>query len=162
MDDERFQVWKPLTIRAGFNTTEELISGYITHIKPDFQRDPSHCTVEIWGMDRSVRDGPRGKVARLAARDEIALSRPRSSTRTVLCRSSSRPRSSTTRRCRPSSSARPTCNFSNDSRSETAMNVTLTGTSVSSYRHGWRGHLNPSWPSTLTRPRRTSTISLWN
>ena len=55
VDDERFQVWQPLTIRAGFNTTEELISGYITHIKPDFQRDPSHCTVEIWGMDRSVR-----------------------------------------------------------------------------------------------------------
>lgn len=54
VDDERFQAWKPLTIRAGFNTTEELISGYITHIKPDFQRDPSHCTVEIWGMDRSV------------------------------------------------------------------------------------------------------------
>jgi phage protein D len=55
VDDERFQVWKPLTIRAGFNgTTDELISGYITHIKPDFQRDPSSCTVEIWGMDGSV------------------------------------------------------------------------------------------------------------
>jgi phage protein D len=54
VDDERFQAWKPLIIRAGFNTTEELISGYITHIKPDFQRDPAHCTVEIWGMDRSV------------------------------------------------------------------------------------------------------------
>ena len=54
VDDEAFQAWEPLTIRAGFNTTEELISGYITHIKPDFQRDPSHCTVEIWGMDRSV------------------------------------------------------------------------------------------------------------
>ena len=30
------------------------MSGYITHIKPDFQRDPAYCTVEIWGMDGSV------------------------------------------------------------------------------------------------------------
>jgi phage protein D len=30
------------------------MSGYITHLKPDFQRDPAHCTVEIWGMDGSV------------------------------------------------------------------------------------------------------------
>jgi phage protein D len=55
VDDERFQVWKPLTIHAGFETAaDELLSGYITHIKPDFQRDPAYCTVEIWGMDGSV------------------------------------------------------------------------------------------------------------
>ena len=55
VDDERFQAWKPLTIYAGFDTTiDELMSGYITHIKPEFQRDPSYCTVEIWGMDNSV------------------------------------------------------------------------------------------------------------
>jgi phage protein D len=55
VDDERFQVWQPLTIHAGFDTaTDELMSGYITHIKPDFQRDPAYCTVEIWGMDGSV------------------------------------------------------------------------------------------------------------
>ena len=42
-------------MHAGFDTaTDELMSGYITHIKPDFQRDPAYCTVEIWGMDRSV------------------------------------------------------------------------------------------------------------
>jgi phage protein D len=55
VDDERFQVWKPLAIHAGFDTaTDELISGYITHIRPEFQRDPSYCTLEIWGMDSSV------------------------------------------------------------------------------------------------------------
>jgi len=55
VDDERFQVWKPLSIHAGFDTTtDELMSGYITHIKPDFQRDPSYCTMEILGMDGSV------------------------------------------------------------------------------------------------------------
>ena len=42
-------------MHAGFDTaTDELMSGYITHIKPDFQRDPAYCTVEIWGMDGSV------------------------------------------------------------------------------------------------------------
>jgi hypothetical protein len=55
VDDEHFQVWEPLTIHAGFDTaTDELMSGYITHIKPEFHRDPSYCTVEIWGMDGSV------------------------------------------------------------------------------------------------------------
>jgi phage protein D len=55
IDDERFQVWQPLTMHAGFDTaTDALMSGYITHIKPDFQRDPAYCTVEIWGMDGSV------------------------------------------------------------------------------------------------------------
>lgn len=55
VDDKRFQVWKPLTIHAGFETTTApLISGYITHIKPEFSRDPAYCSVEIWGMDNSV------------------------------------------------------------------------------------------------------------
>ncbi len=55
LDDERFRVWKPVTITAGFESgTEELISGYITHVKPDFDPDPSQCTLEIWGMDGSV------------------------------------------------------------------------------------------------------------
>ena len=56
VDDERFQVWKPLTIHVGFaTTTDELMSGYITHIKPEFYRDAAYCTVEILGMDGSVR-----------------------------------------------------------------------------------------------------------
>lgn len=55
LDDERFMVWKQVTITAGFESgTEELISGYITHVKPSFDPDPMQCTLEVWGMDGSV------------------------------------------------------------------------------------------------------------
>jgi phage protein D len=55
LDDERFRVWKLLTIRAGFDDgMEDLISGYITHVRPEFSQDPSQCTLAIWGMDESV------------------------------------------------------------------------------------------------------------
>jgi phage protein D len=55
LDDERLMVWKQVNITAGFESgTEELISGYITHVKPYFDPDPSQCLLEIWGMDGSV------------------------------------------------------------------------------------------------------------
>lgn len=55
LDEERFRAWKPVSISAGFGGgTEELISGYITHVKPVFDPDPSLCMLEIWGMDASV------------------------------------------------------------------------------------------------------------
>ena len=55
VDDERFQVWQPITIKAGFETgSEELVSGYITHVKPDFPSNQAQCSLEIWGMDHSV------------------------------------------------------------------------------------------------------------
>lgn len=55
LDDEDFTVWKQMTITAGFESSrEELMSGYITHVKPDFDPDVAECTLEIWGMDRSV------------------------------------------------------------------------------------------------------------
>jgi phage protein D len=49
-------VWKPVTISAGFveSGVEELMSGYITHVKPYFDPDPAQCSLEIWGMDGSV------------------------------------------------------------------------------------------------------------
>jgi len=44
LDDERFRVWKQVTITAGLESgTEELISGYITHVKPSFDPDPTQC-----------------------------------------------------------------------------------------------------------------------
>ena len=57
LDDERLAVWKQVTISAGFveSGVEELMSGYITHVKPYFNSDPTQCTLEIWGMDGSVR-----------------------------------------------------------------------------------------------------------
>lgn len=55
LDDARFRVWTPITISAGFDTSaEELLSGYITHVKPDFPHDIAQCNLEIWGMDHSV------------------------------------------------------------------------------------------------------------
>lgn len=55
IDDERLSVWRKVTIIAGFeNDMEELISGYITHVKPVFNPNPSQCSLEIWGMDGSI------------------------------------------------------------------------------------------------------------
>lgn len=55
LDDDRLMIWKKVKITAGFESgIEELISGYITHVKPSFDPDPSRCTLEIWGMDGSV------------------------------------------------------------------------------------------------------------
>ncbi len=55
LDDTRLQIWKGVTIRAGFgDDMEEIISGYITHVKPLFESDAAESTLEIWGMDRSV------------------------------------------------------------------------------------------------------------
>ena len=55
LDDERFRVWQPVTIEAGLESgIEEIISGYITHVKPAFSSDMTQCTLEVWGMDSSV------------------------------------------------------------------------------------------------------------
>jgi phage protein D len=55
LDDDRFTVWKSVSISAGFESgTEDLITGYITHVKPLFDPDPTGCILEIWGMDESV------------------------------------------------------------------------------------------------------------
>jgi len=55
LDDKQFAVWKKVTITAGFESgAEELFSGYITHIRPYFDPDPSQCMLEVWGMDASV------------------------------------------------------------------------------------------------------------
>jgi len=55
LDDERLSLWKPVRIVAGFESgTEELISGYITQLRPDFDPEPTACTLEVWGLDGSV------------------------------------------------------------------------------------------------------------
>ena len=55
LDEERFGLWKPITIKAGFEDgMEDLMSGYITHVRPDFDPDLSRCTLAIWGLDGSV------------------------------------------------------------------------------------------------------------
>ncbi len=55
LDDDRFALWKQVTISAGYASgMDELISGYTTHVRPLFDPDPSQCILEIWGMDGSV------------------------------------------------------------------------------------------------------------
>jgi phage protein D len=55
LDDERLMVWKKVTITAGFeSSSEELMVGYITHVKPYFDPDLAQCYLDIWGMDGSV------------------------------------------------------------------------------------------------------------
>ncbi|MCK4764130.1 MAG: phage late control D family protein, partial [Candidatus Aminicenantes bacterium] len=52
-DDERFTVWKKASVYAGFESMQELLSGYITHVRPVFS--PGENYLEIWIMDASVR-----------------------------------------------------------------------------------------------------------
>ena len=55
LDDPRLTVGSRLVVTAGVGgDTEELFTGTITHIKPDFGGDLDECKLEIWGMDRSV------------------------------------------------------------------------------------------------------------
>lgn len=55
VDDDRLRVWKPVTIAADFDDgSEELLSGYVTQLKPSFDPDPTRCVLEVWGMDASV------------------------------------------------------------------------------------------------------------
>ncbi|HZF20330.1 MAG TPA: hypothetical protein VE008_11560 [Burkholderiales bacterium] len=55
LDDERLSLWKPVTVTAGFeSSTEELMTGFITHLRPNFDSDPACCALEVWGLDHSV------------------------------------------------------------------------------------------------------------
>jgi phage protein D len=74
--DDLFTVWTPVTISAGFNGEgDELLRGYITHLKPYFDVDPARCTLEVWGIDRCVvmdrveqlKDWPSKKDSDIAA-----------------------------------------------------------------------------------------------
>jgi phage protein D len=77
LDDERFAVWRQVSIGAGFveSGSDELLSGYVTHLKPGFDPDPAGCSLEIWGMDGSVlmdreeklKDWPNKKDSDIAA-----------------------------------------------------------------------------------------------
>ena len=55
LDESHVSIWKPIVIKAGFEDNfEELLTGYITQIKPDFGSNPEEAMLEIWGMDASV------------------------------------------------------------------------------------------------------------
>ena len=55
LDDDRFTLWRKVVITAGLeDDSPELISGYITHLRPDFGVGLEQCVLEIWGMDTGV------------------------------------------------------------------------------------------------------------
>ena len=55
LDDENLKVWAPVTITAGFeDDNEELLTGYVTHVKPNFSANPEQAYLDVWGMDASV------------------------------------------------------------------------------------------------------------
>jgi phage protein D len=55
LDDARLHLWKEVTIKASFgDEMEDLITGYITHVKPHFTPERTECFLDVWGMDGSV------------------------------------------------------------------------------------------------------------
>ena len=55
LDDARFSAWKPIVVSAGLDgELEQLLSGYITHVRPRFAPDMTDCVLEVWGLDGSV------------------------------------------------------------------------------------------------------------
>lgn len=76
LDDERLHLWKEVVVGAGFEEgIEDLMTGYITHVRPRFTSAPTGCVLEVWGMDTSVlldreeklKDWPNKKDSDLAA-----------------------------------------------------------------------------------------------
>ncbi|MEC4018805.1 phage late control D family protein [Streptomyces sp. H27-D2] len=55
LDDERLTLWRRVAVTAGFEgDTQQLLSGYITHLRPHFGPGLDQCRLEVWGMDTSV------------------------------------------------------------------------------------------------------------
>lgn len=76
LDDDRFTLWKTLTVTAGLGDAKEtLLSGYITHLRPDFPGSVDQCLLEVWAMDPTVlmdrtevlKDWPSRKDSDIAA-----------------------------------------------------------------------------------------------
>lgn len=75
LDDERLAPWQSLSVSAGLDgEDDEVFSGYLTHVRPDFGEGLERCRLELWGMDASVlldrddvlRDWPNKKDSDIA------------------------------------------------------------------------------------------------
>jgi phage protein D len=54
LEDERIKPWAKITIAVNLSDeAEEIITGYITQIKPHIAPDENGSSLEIWGMDLS-------------------------------------------------------------------------------------------------------------
>lgn len=55
LDDDRFSLWRRVVITAGLEgDAAQLITGYITHLRPAFGVGLERCRLDIWGTDASV------------------------------------------------------------------------------------------------------------
>jgi phage protein D len=55
LDDDRFTLWRRVVVTAGLvDDSPQLLSGYITHLRPDFGLGADQCVLEVWGMDAGV------------------------------------------------------------------------------------------------------------
>jgi phage protein D len=56
LDDERLVPWRRVVVVAGpAGAEQELISGFVTHVRPEFSDALDDCRLHVWGMDESVR-----------------------------------------------------------------------------------------------------------
>ena len=55
LDDAYIELWMKVTLEAGFDgESEEIFSGFVTHLKPNFDADPAKCTLDVQAIDRSI------------------------------------------------------------------------------------------------------------
>lgn len=55
LDDDRFVLWQKVAVVAGpQDAAEQLIAGYVTHLRPEFGAGLDRCRLHVWGMDAGV------------------------------------------------------------------------------------------------------------
>jgi phage protein D len=76
LDDKQLTIWKQVVISAGLeDDAQQLLKGYVTHVRPVFAAGLNQCYLEICGMDASVlmdreeklKDWPSKKDSDIAA-----------------------------------------------------------------------------------------------
>ena len=76
LDDDRFVIWQRVVITAGLaDDSRQLLTGFITHLRPQFTTGLEQSRLDIWGMDASVlmdrvdklKDWPNKKDSDIAA-----------------------------------------------------------------------------------------------
>jgi phage protein D len=55
LDDDRFAPWQTVKVVAGLeDDTRELLTGYVTHVRPEFAEGLDQCLLEVWAMDSGI------------------------------------------------------------------------------------------------------------
>ena len=55
LDDARLAPWQQVVVTGGPSGAEQhLITGYVTHVRPEFGRLPENCQLHVSGLDASV------------------------------------------------------------------------------------------------------------